>query len=518
MQRTPKRHPERGAIAVLMALCLTILLGFAALGFDLAYVRLARLEMENATDAAAHAAMVVLRATDSVSQAQTAAINIAHMHEVLGQPMKLSASDITFGSYYFSTNTFDPAGTYYNAVKINSQRFDSDTGGALVNLTFGRALGYTEADVTQSVTTAFQSRFFQIELDITDSYLCYIDNAADAAVSFLDYLGLPTDPHGTQGDMVGLDVFAGITQPVTTMKNVFANYATIRDDSSKTHGSWLRDTTTLDPTQNRGIGVCSKKNVTATQCYNGATWSLTANEGGYRQCAPNALNPPPYAACNNTFTTQFAYPNHTWMPQCSAAKAEVTNLQLYAGTDLAEAIRVGHATLKNLGLSDEPHALILVTDGYPMVCTGVGGGGLCGTWNSATGADWQPCCAGGLTCGASFTAPDNNTYGGNAAGWGDGNPNAGDSGQIKNGATATGGTACTEAQQMVKDTVTEANLAAADNIDLFVIGFYNPNSPGDKFAKTLSRNHGTVFTTNDTTTFAQALKQIPSQVPFAIVH
>ncbi|HEV3033084.1 MAG TPA: pilus assembly protein TadG-related protein, partial [Polyangia bacterium] len=58
-----RRENERGAIAVFMMLILTVIMGFAAMGFDLSYVRLARFEMKNATDAAAHAAMNVLRAT-----------------------------------------------------------------------------------------------------------------------------------------------------------------------------------------------------------------------------------------------------------------------------------------------------------------------------------------------------------------------------------------------------------------------------------------------------------------------
>jgi Flp pilus assembly protein TadG len=180
-----RRNKERGAIAVLMAFCLTILLGFAALGFDLSYVRLGRLQMENATDAAAHAAMVVLRGTNNTQLAAEKAVEIAHLHEVMGQPMKLTTDDITFGQYNFSTKTFT-AGQPYNSVRVNSQRFSSDSGNGLINLTFGRALGYTEADVTQQVTGAFANRFFQIELDITDSYLCYINDAADAAVAFLD--------------------------------------------------------------------------------------------------------------------------------------------------------------------------------------------------------------------------------------------------------------------------------------------------------------------------------------------
>ena len=71
---------------------------------------------------------------------------------------------------------------------------------------------------------------------------------------------------------------------------------------------------------------------------------------------------------------------------------------------------------------------------------------------------------------------------------------------------------------MVQETIDEANKAAADNIDLFVIGFYNPGSPGEAFANTLWRNRGTTFVSNDTKTFAAALQKIPSQVPFARIH
>jgi len=281
---------------------------------------------------------------------------------------------------------------------------------------------------------------------------------------------------------------------VTPMKNVKWKYNEIKD-ASAVHGSWLRDASTLSSGQNRGIGVCNKSDGTPAACA-----PFPAVPGGYRQCPSS-----PAVAC----ASQFAFPNHSWMPLCSSGKPELTALSLWAGTDLAEAIRVGAAKLVAAHQTGEPMVLVIITDGSPMACTGPGGGGLCGT-------GWQPCCANGLTCGASYVASNGNTYGGGA--FGDGSPNAGVSGTITAPATATGGTACTEAHKMVNDAIAEADNAAAQNIDLFVIGFFSVGSRGEAFANTLHRNRGTTFTTDDTTTVTNALKAIPSNIPLSIVR
>jgi Flp pilus assembly protein TadG len=498
-----------------MAFCLVILLGFAAVGFDLSYVRLGRLQMENATDAAAHAAMVVLRATGVPDTAQQAAVDIAHLNEVLGQPMKLNKSDVVFGAYNFTTKAFSAGTQPYNGVRVTSQRFSSDSGNGLINLTFGAALGYTEADVTQSVTGAFINRYFQVELDVTDSYLCNVDDSATAAVDLLNYLA-PTSyslglGKGTPGDWIGLDVFTGEPQQVSAMKNVAYKYNEILNGVGLNDG-WLQDTSTLSPSQAKGIGVCNKLDGNPTQCFTPpSTWTLPAAAGGYRQCPPNAKYAPPYAACTGTPPDQFAFPNHSWMPACDSAKPELTALGLWAGTDLAEAISVGTTRLMNAHQDGEPMVLILFTDGVPMACTGPGGGGLCGT-NSGnpSGLNWQPCCADGLTCGASYADAAGVTWGGA------GGDNNGASGTITAPATAIGSTACTEAQKMAKDAVANAIQAGKDGIDLFVIGLLSGN--GAKFANELHQNRGNTVTFTNASQIAAAFTAIPSQVPLSIVH
>jgi Flp pilus assembly protein TadG len=471
-----RRNHERGAIAVLMALTLTLFMGFAALGFDLSYVRLARLEMKNATDAAAHAAMVSLSISGNTSTASDMAITIAHLNTVLGKPMKLTSADITFGTYNFNTKVFTAGGTPSTAVQINSQRFSSDDADGLVSLTFGKALGYTESDVTQSVQSAFINRYFQVEVDITDSWICDINNAADAAVSLLTYLNDPTNKAGTPGDWIGLDTFTGSALQMSPLMNLRYNY----DKNYNILNKWQRDGDTLTTSQTKGIAVCNKSNDSPAY-------------GGTRTCG----------------STSFTYANHDWVQHCSDGGGTYGGYTLYAGTDIGAAIKAGKDKIVAASQDYEPRTLIIITDGSPMLCTGIGGGGLCGTWNGATSSNWNPCCANGLTCGSTFTA-GGTTYGGGA--FGDGSPGAGASG-------AAGTAACNQAHQMVLNAVSEADAAAAVNIDLYTIGFFSSStSKGAVFSKSLARNGGYGVTTSDSTQLATLLKAIPGGKSPSIVH
>jgi Putative Flp pilus-assembly TadE/G-like len=480
--RGGKRNGERGAIAILMFVLLTVVMGFGALGFDLSYVRLARQEMQNATDAATHAAMVMLQTTNDVAAAKQIALDVAKANTVMGQPMILKTTDVVFGAYDFNTKAFVAGSQPYTAVQIKSQSFNSDDPNGLIHLTFAPSLGYKESDVSQSVTGAFSNRYFMVEMDVTDSYICDIDNAADAATTFLDYLygSNGYTMHGTRGDWTALDTFTGTAVPLTDWMNIMWKHATI-------DYKWRRDTTTLSSSQGRGIGVCNKSNAIGL--------------GGTNKC------------------NGAAYANHNWMNACSGGSAALTAQGLFAGTDLAEAIKAGTTKLTTISQPYEARVLILVTDGTPMACTGIGGGGLCGTSDGS--GNWQPCCANGLTCsltggGDTWVANNGNTYGGGA--YGDGHANSGASGIITPPATATGGTACTMARTMLNNATAAADAAAAAGIDLFVIGFFNSGSREEAFAQTLKRNRGTVNTTHDSTQLAAFMKQIPGQIPVTIVQ
>jgi hypothetical protein len=489
---------------VLLSLLMTVLMGFAALGFDLAYVRLAREEMMNATDAAAHAAGITLSITNDASQAQAMAISVASKNTVLGSPVSVTGADIVFGTYNFGTKAFVAGGSPPTAVQVTGAR----TSNGLVQLTFGRTLGYATANTTQTATAAYINRYFQLELQISDDWICDIDNAADAAVTFLQFLN---GPGGSQGDWIGLDVFTGNTKTMTNQMNIRTRYAL------DILPVWQRDATTLGivqgswpgktppaPPQTKGIAVCAKDNA-PSYTFAGPP-VLPASPGGYRQCPPvSKVGVLPTAQ-------QYAYPNHSWVQKCSDGGPA----GLFAGTDLGTAIHDGMAKIQAVAQTYEPKALIIITDGVPMACTGIGGGSLCGHTYKGDGVTppsgkvdtdyWDPCCAAGLTCGSTYTV-GGVTYGG--GGWGDGYP-----GNSPNGANA-----CNAAHTLTQYAVSQADAAAAAGIDLFVIGFYNSaTDTSAKFAASLVRNKGVAWITNDSTQLGTILKQIPSHLPVSIVR
>ena len=519
----PARNRERGAIAILMAALLTTIMGFAAFGFDLAYVRLARQEMANATDAAAHAAGLTLSITNDQTQATTQALALAAANTVLGVPLKLASTDIVYGNYDFTGKVFTAGGSPTTAVQVTGSKTTSGDGDGLVNLTFGRALGFSTANVTQSATAAYINRYFQLELQASDDWICDIDNAADAAVDLLNFLN---GNSGSQGDWIGLDEFTGRTQQISALMNVRTNYSTI-------FNAWDRQGTSVLGTQSQfwttpgvpqaapqtnGITVCSKANDPNPTGF-GTPNVLPPWPGSYRQCP--AANPPvqPVLPAAN----QFNFPNHSYLGlNCSDGGPA----GLYAGTDLAAAINDGVAKLNLHGTSTAPpyapHALILINDGTPMACTGIGGGGLCGHTYGGDGATppsgktssspWDPCCANGLTCGSNVTYKGY-TFGGGD--WGDGSP-----GNSPNGAAA-----CTAAHTLVENAMDAATAAGTDGVDLYVIGFFVDRNTGGvgtgvapDFVKSLVRNHGTGVITSDSTQIAALLKAIPLRLPLAIVH
>lgn len=71
-----KRH-ESGAVAVLVAVLLVVLLGFAALAIDVGHAMLVRGQMQNAADAAAHAGAVKRAGSGSFQDAKDAAKQIS---------------------------------------------------------------------------------------------------------------------------------------------------------------------------------------------------------------------------------------------------------------------------------------------------------------------------------------------------------------------------------------------------------------------------------------------------------
>jgi Flp pilus assembly protein TadG len=75
-----KAPPQRGAVLILFAVLLPILLGFAALAVDVAFVVMTKARMQNAADAAALAGASGLLAGETTASARLTALNLANLN------------------------------------------------------------------------------------------------------------------------------------------------------------------------------------------------------------------------------------------------------------------------------------------------------------------------------------------------------------------------------------------------------------------------------------------------------
>ena len=115
---------ERGSFAVLAALVMVAVCGFAALSIDVGYMLTAKNQLQNAVDAAALAGASGL--TAGQTEAKARAIQYAHSNDCMKVPVQLSPSDVSF-----------PASV---RVRVQSTR--------ALNLFFARVLGMNSANVT----------------------------------------------------------------------------------------------------------------------------------------------------------------------------------------------------------------------------------------------------------------------------------------------------------------------------------------------------------------------------------
>ncbi len=308
----------------MMAICLTVFFGMAALGLDLAIARYARLQLENATDAAAHAALVRLRATGNVAAASSTAISVAAANRVWGKSLTIRTSDITFGGWDFQRHIFTAGVSPANAVQIDGLRSAVAGVDGAINLTFARVLGHPSMNLTDQGTAAFRIRSVVVAQDITGSFADDIDNARIADVALLDQLHAYQIP----SDRIGMQVFTGGGTEWTPLTNLSTGYAAVRTQ-------WIGD---------------------------GLPTSSSAKRSGLTVCNQLDLDP--------------AYPapyNHAWMPTCSSGGA---------GTNQGAAIQAATNQLLAQATPYETRVIVLITDGSPACCTVTGSSVSCSTTNA----------------------------------------------------------------------------------------------------------------------------------------
>src|ERR1700749_136004 len=94
---TKARSTRRGAMLVLIAVCLPLCIIMAAFAIDVAWMQLVRTGLRTSTDAAARAGAKQLSLSQSIATARQTAKDSAKKNLVAGAPLLLSDGDIVFG-------------------------------------------------------------------------------------------------------------------------------------------------------------------------------------------------------------------------------------------------------------------------------------------------------------------------------------------------------------------------------------------------------------------------------------
>jgi hypothetical protein len=215
-ERSTDRHPERGAVLVMVAVSMVVLVGFVALAVDLGYLFVTRNQVQNVADGSALAGARTLGhgyqllsqeeqqtftcGNDCVEEVRAAARDVAAKNRAAGAVMGLLDEDILIGQWdgdTFEENLYRP-----DAVLVMARR-EGDPNGP-VSTFFSRVLGIDEVPVNAVAVAAMTGQGTaaegEVELPIGISSW-FFDSAPEEEDRCNDYIKFyPTnDPESCAG-------------------------------------------------------------------------------------------------------------------------------------------------------------------------------------------------------------------------------------------------------------------------------------------------------------------------------
>lgn len=189
--RAKSKQPSsrRGAIVVLAAILLVVLLGLIAFGVDVGYLTLVRTQLQTAADSS------VLAAAASTNlprdEMEAVARQFAAQNSAAGRPVQLSSSDIEYGNWDTASRTFTPSVSVGNAVRVTT-RTSAGTGGE-TPLFFARLFNMTSVGQSASAVATSNPRDIAFVIDLSGSMNYDTDpDYTDSINSTFAPLGYPT--------------------------------------------------------------------------------------------------------------------------------------------------------------------------------------------------------------------------------------------------------------------------------------------------------------------------------------
>ncbi len=224
MPLTRYARSRRGSFIVVAALAMIVFLGFGALAIDLAWLRLVRLQAQNAADAGAHAALVELKRSQDRANARAVAEAVVAMNTVGGQPAQLDTQHTRFGAWDFPGRSFTVGDDYVNSVEVQVERSGAASLGP-VDLWLGAVLpnGQDWGVADRTATGALRPREIVVVQDVTGSFAQEIDLARIADLALLEYM----HDSGFPDDKVGMTVFTGGSELWTPLDYVRDSYGAV---------------------------------------------------------------------------------------------------------------------------------------------------------------------------------------------------------------------------------------------------------------------------------------------------
>ncbi|MBM4368379.1 MAG: VWA domain-containing protein [Deltaproteobacteria bacterium] len=236
---------RRGSVTPVMVLTLLILLTFAGLAIDWTYVRTSEFELKNATDAAAHAALVELRRSGDQGRARTLAKELAELNTAAGVPVHLSDDAVEFGEWDYETGTFIAGSAVQNGVRVTAERTEGSNDGP-ISLFIGPLFGHSASAVAETAVGAYRSRDIMVSIDISTSMIEEMDDAVKALVQFASSMQSRSLPN----DRVGLNVFKTSATTISSLTDVDSNISALKT-------AWQGDgKSNRDKTKSTGVTNC----------------------------------------------------------------------------------------------------------------------------------------------------------------------------------------------------------------------------------------------------------------------
>ena len=255
---TPARRTfwrdRRGAVTTIVAATMPILVGFSALGIDMANVYRHRRLLQDTASAAALAGSTMLpdQPSNATIVATTATAMAAKNMPVARFGTVLQTADVQTGTWNFSTRVFTPTTTNPTAVRVTVKSTTANSNA--FPLYFTRLIGYSTVDLTATATATFGSnKAWDITIiqDVTASLnSTQMSDAKTADQALLDCVKNNTGPTS----QVGVESFTAIHQTKINITSV---------GTTSNYNNLKNAITGMNICGNSGQPACSGTNIAA---------------------------------------------------------------------------------------------------------------------------------------------------------------------------------------------------------------------------------------------------------------